>query len=80
MDTYSSELQEIIAVIRREHRRTQIVFGISIIILALIIMFIAPAAIRQEVDPGNQDGSYASPLPQAPDATGTSTASSTPAP
>lgn len=46
MDTTSPELQELIAVIRREHRRTQVVFGISIIILSLVIMFTAPVAIH----------------------------------
>lgn len=46
MDNTSPELQELVAIIRREHRRTQIVFGISIIILSLVIMFTAPVAIH----------------------------------
>lgn len=54
MDTTSPELQEIMAVIRREHRRTQLVFGVSIIILAVVIALVVPGIIRMESGVGQE--------------------------
>lgn len=69
-------MQELIAVIRREHRRTQVIFGISIIILALVITFIAPGIIRMETNP-DTGGTNSTDLPGASDMPATTTASGT---
>lgn len=42
------ELHEVIKIIQKEHRSTRRVFGISIIILALLLAILAPGIIRQE--------------------------------
>lgn len=65
MEEYSPELKEVIAVIHQEHRRTQIVFGISLIILSIIMMVLVPGIIRMETSSTSQQRLYVdSPSPQ----------------
>jgi hypothetical protein len=53
------QIDVILETIRKEHRRTQLVFGIGIVILALVLMVIAPMSIRTTVrDSGMDDGPY----------------------
>lgn len=78
MEPISPELQEVINVIRREHRRTQIIFGISIIILAVVVAFVVPGIINMESNnqnTGNNAGDAS--LPGTP-VSGTTTATGTP--
>jgi hypothetical protein len=44
----SPEFQEIIETIQREHRHTQLVFGLGIVVLSGVLMYVAPAVIRTE--------------------------------
>jgi hypothetical protein len=46
----------ILETIRKEHRRTQLVFGIGIVILALVLMVIAPMSIRTTIQASSLDG------------------------
>lgn len=53
------QIDVILETIRKEHRRTQLIFGIGIVILALVLMVIAPMSIRTTVrDSGLDDGAY----------------------
>lgn len=79
MDTTSPELQELVAVIRREHRRTQIVFGISIIILCLVIMFTAPVAIHSLFENSTPNPDAAALVQQNMQPTSSVTATTSPA-
>jgi hypothetical protein len=40
------QLDVILDTIRKEHRRTQLIFGVGIVILALILAILAPVVIR----------------------------------
>jgi hypothetical protein len=42
----NADIERLIEILHKEHRSTQLVFGLSIIILALILMVIAPEVIR----------------------------------
>lgn len=53
------ELEEILALIRKEHRHTQLVFGVSIIVLSLVLMVIAPVVIRSAIPDTLQGPDYA---------------------
>ncbi len=45
----SPEIEQILVTVRREAGHTRLVFGVEIIILALILMYIAPMVIRSEL-------------------------------
>ena len=47
---HSPEMQEVLELVRKENRRTQIVFGGGIIVLSIVIMIIAPGGVRSFVD------------------------------
>lgn len=54
METTNESLQEknlqlVLETIRKEHRRTQMVFGVSIIIMALVLIATVPAVISMEI-------------------------------
>lgn len=42
------DINKVIEIVQKEHRSTRRVFGISIIILALLLMILAPGIIRIE--------------------------------
>ncbi|MDB4992280.1 MAG: hypothetical protein JWL75_525 [Parcubacteria group bacterium] len=44
----SPEIQEVLDTIRRENRHTRMVFGVGIIILAVVLMYLAPVVIRSQ--------------------------------
>jgi hypothetical protein len=46
---HSPQVDIILETIRKENRRTQLVFGIGIITLAVVLMVIAPLAIRPAI-------------------------------
>jgi hypothetical protein len=48
MEHPSPEIQIVLDTIRRENAHTRIVFGVGIIILALVLMYIAPTVIRTQ--------------------------------
>lgn len=43
-----SEIEKVLLTIKRESRHTQLIFGGGIIVLALVLMYIAPVVIRTE--------------------------------
>lgn len=73
MDT-SPELQELVASIRNEQRHMQLVFGISIIILSVVIMFTAPVAIRSLFENSTPNPGAATPVQQPMQVASSSTA------
>ncbi len=49
------DLEALIKTIQKEHRSTRLVFGIGIIVLCVVLIVLAPAMIRNEIQSSGPD-------------------------